>query len=120
MYVHRKSNNYIVEKSGNWRLSKVRQNCQLLPFVHEALARPPPIKKPPLFSSIQNANTTSIHTSSGLNNNVFFGDKDITRGTLSIPTYTESVLKVIIHYIYGDFEEHNFYLKTLVHKRAVA
>ena len=61
-----------------------------------------------------------VHTSSGLNNNVFFGDKDITRGTLSIPTYTESVLKVIIHYIYGDFEEHNFYLKTLVHKRVVA
>ena len=72
------------------------------------------------FFSIQNTNTTGIHTSSGLNNNVFFGDKDITRGTLSIPTYTESVIKVIIHYIYGDFEEHNFYLKTLVHKKAVA
>ena len=76
----------------NWWLGKVRQNCQLLAFIHEALARPQPIKKPPLFPSIQNTNTTSIHTSSGLNNNVFFGDKDITRGTLSIPTYTELVL----------------------------
>ena len=47
------------------------------------------------FPSIQNTNTISIHTSSGLNNNVFFGDKDITRGTLSIPTYTELVLKVM-------------------------
>ena len=33
----------------NWRLGKVRQNCQLLAFVHEALARPPPIKNHHFF-----------------------------------------------------------------------
>ena len=33
------------------------------------------------------SNVIGICTSVGLNNNVFFEDNDITRGTLSIPTH---------------------------------